>query len=118
MSYSPAPGPEPAPPPEAWNEELVAELPGKLVLVGITHLNPDGSLEKHEQFFGYVLEAAQQRGIQLRLEGSNGGKAYWLPPDTRAFQIAPLGQYRLRSTGEVVNDPDYTCTWTLRAPKQ
>ncbi len=118
MPGSPAPGQNPAPPLDVWNEELVAELPGKLVLVGITRLNPDGSLERHEQFFGYVLEAVQRRGIQLRLEGSNAGKEYWLPPDTRAFHAAPLGQYRLKSTGEVVNDPDYTCTWTRRAPKQ
>jgi hypothetical protein len=40
----------------------------------------------------------------------------WLPPDTRAFQKASPGEYRLKSTGEVVADPDYTAMWTLRSP--
>lgn len=106
------------PPKESWDAELASNLEGKLVLVGITRLNADGSTESHQQFYGYVLEAVRGRGIHLRLEGTEAGKSYWLPPDTRAFHPAPLGQYRLKSTGEVVNDPDYTCMWTAKAPLQ
>jgi len=40
----------------------------------------------------------------------------WLPPDLRAFQDAPPGEYRLRSTGEVVVDPDFISSWTINRP--
>jgi hypothetical protein len=107
-----------APPPDVWDGEIAADLPGSLVLAGVTYLHPDGSLDHQKQIFGYVLEADRQRGIQLRLEGAEAGKVHWLPPDTRPFRRARQGQYRLRSTGEAVNDPDYTCAWTVHAPKQ
>jgi hypothetical protein len=34
----------------------------------------------------------------------------------RAFQPAPPGEYRLKSTGEIVVDPDLLSTWTIRRP--
>jgi len=109
---------ESSPPADAWDDNLAAELPGCLVLVGFTYLHPDGSLNYHKQIFGYVLEADRNRGIQLRLEGQEAGTTYWLPPDTRSFKRAPEGEYRLRSTGEIINDPDYTSGWTVRTRRQ
>jgi hypothetical protein len=107
-----------APPPEAWDEDIARELVGCLVLVGITYQFPDGSLSEQRQLFGYVRDADPEHGIELRLEGRHAGKTYRLPPDTRPLRAAPAGQYRLRSTGEFVSDPDYTCAWTIDAPKQ
>jgi len=110
--------PQAAPPPEAWDDEAAAELVGCLVLAGITYRYPDGSLGEQQQLFGYVVAADRQHGIELRLIGNYAGKKYRLPPDTRSFRRAPAGQYRLKSTGEVVSDPDYTCAWTIEAPLQ
>jgi len=39
-----------------------------------------------------------------------------LPPEPEAYEPAPPGEYRLRSTGEVVVDPDYLTTWTVGSP--
>ncbi|MFX0060574.1 MAG: hypothetical protein ACFFC7_00125 [Candidatus Hermodarchaeota archaeon] len=39
-----------------------------------------------------------------------------LPPDLSAFQKAEPGDYRLRSTGEVVINPDFTVLWTVQPP--
>ena len=47
-------------------------------------------------------------GIQLELAD---GSVYWLPPDTQSTYPAPPGSYRLRSTGEIVENPDYLSTW-------
>jgi hypothetical protein len=57
-----------------------------------------------------------EAGIMLRLSGSRSGDVYTLPPDLRAFFPAPPGSYRLRETGEVVVDPDYTATWNITPP--
>ena len=107
-----------APPSDKWDENFAQDLVGCLVLVGITYRFPDGSLSEQRQLFGYVRGADRERGIELRLEGRYAGKTYRLPPDTTALRPAPAGQYRLKSTGDVVNDPDYTCAWTLEAPTQ
>ncbi len=106
------------PPPEAWNDEVARELVGCLVLVGITYQYPDGSLGEQQQLFGRVVAADRGSGIELRLAGNYAGKTYRLPPDTRVFRQVPAGQYRLRATGEIVNNPDYTCAWTIEAPRQ
>jgi len=107
---------EGAPP---FDEELAASILGKYVLVGLTYVDENGELITQQQFHGDVIDADATRGFCLKLRGRRQGEIYWLPPDTRAFREASPGEYRLRSTAEVVLNPDYTCTWTFeRQPKQ
>jgi hypothetical protein len=64
---------------------------------------------------GRLIHVDAVRGLQLELPD---GSHEWLPPDVRPLEEAPRGEYRLRSTGDLVEDPDYVCTWTLtRAPR-
>lgn len=93
-----------------WDHAQAAKLLGSTVLVGLTFEEPAG--QRQEQFFGTVMSADPHEGITLRLEGSRSGEFYTLPPDVRSFSPARPGECRLRSTGEVVVDPDYTTTWT------
>jgi len=100
--------------PSPWNATLAATLPGKLLLVGLTYLDADGALIDKQQFFGRVMTATPRAGILLLLEGRRGGERYALPPDTRSFRRAKPGEYRLQATGEVVINPDYTVTFSIR----
>ncbi len=100
----------------AWDEEMSTDLVGSSVLVGITYLHADGSLESQVQMFGTIASAHPRDGIMISLQGDRAGETYWLPPDLRGFEPAPPGSYRLRSTGETVEDPDYTSTWTITRP--
>ena len=65
-------------------------------------------------------------GGPSRTEGLNDGLAaagitmrfpdesvYRLPPELRGIQPAPPGVYRLRSTGEELENPDFLYTWTI-----
>jgi hypothetical protein len=62
-----------------------------------------------------LIQVDPIRGLELEL--ANGDRE-WLPPDVRPLEESPPGEYRLRSTGQVVEDPDYLCTWTItRNPK-
>lgn len=99
----------------AWDHALAEKLRGSTILVGLTFNGPDGPQQK--QFYGTVMSAEPNDGITLRLEGSRAGEVYTLPPDLRAFFPAQPGEYRLRETGEVVIDPDYTTTWTSTPPR-
>ena len=94
----------------AWDEERAKTLAGALVLIGLTRSGPDG--EHLEQMFGTVVSARPQ-GIEVALGGTRAGKVFRLPPDLTAFHPASPGEYRLRSTGEVVTDPAFTTTWVI-----
>jgi hypothetical protein len=97
-----------------WDEALAKKLPGKRVLVGLTYFGTDGLLITQQEFFGLVQTVDQQRGILLKLEGQRTGEQYNLPPDMRGIFQASPGQYKLRTTGEMVTDPDFTATFSFR----
>jgi hypothetical protein len=96
-----------------WDETIATDVVGKVVLVGLTYLEADGKLIEQQQFFGTVESADSRKGILLSLKGQRAGEQYNLPPDTRAIEIASAGEYRLRATGEVVTDPDYTAMFSI-----
>jgi hypothetical protein len=83
------------------------------VLVGLTFYHSDSSIERQEQLFGSVQSARERDGALLNLKGARSGSEYNLPPDFRSFLKASPGQYRLRSTNEVVTDPDFTVTFSV-----
>ena len=92
-----------------------ASLIGKRVLIGITYEDRRGERTRTEQVFGTVA-SADPDGIRVALDGARRGETKWLPPCTGAFRAAPRGEYRLRSTGEIVVDPDFTPQWTVKQP--
>lgn len=98
----------------AWDVQRAESLDGATVLVGITFVSPEG--DEQSQFYGTVMDVSPVDGITLRLEGQRSGETYTLPPDLDAFEPAAPGEYRLRSTGEVLIDPDFTTSWTINAP--
>jgi hypothetical protein len=107
--------PEELPPP--WNQDEADALVGKYVLVGITWLAADGETVKNQgQYHGRIVSADASNGFQIECEGAFAGKTMGLPPDLRAFGPADPGEYRLRSTGEVVQDPDLLASWSVKEP--
>lgn len=87
------------------------ELLGKRVLVGITRVDQNDEVVSREELHGRVTEIGNS--IHVRL---SSGEDYKLPPDTNAFYPAAPGEYRLRTTGEVVVDPDFLSIWTIHPP--
>lgn len=100
-----------------WDESIASKLMGKLMLIGLTYQDSENRPLRQEQFFGRVISVGRTVGIGLLLEGSRTGEHFDLPPDTRSIQQASPGAYRLRSTGEVVTDPDYTVTYLIQTPE-
>ena len=96
-----------------WDEAIAGSLVGKVMLAGLTYLEGDGELIEQQQFFGTVVSADSRRGILLSLKGQRAGEQFKLPPDTRAIETAAAGEYRLRATGEVVIDPDFTAMFSI-----
>jgi hypothetical protein len=88
-------------------------LVGKRVLVGLTYLDKDGEVADQVQFHGVVVaEGGPDEPIEL--QRADTGELFTLPPQ---LEPAEPGEYRLRSTGETVVDPDFLATWTITPPE-
>jgi hypothetical protein len=97
------------------DQGLAASYIGKHLLVGITYLDHKGNFIEQKQFHGNIVRINEPEGIVIKLHDSD--QEYKLPPDLNALQAAPKGEYRLRSTGEIIFDPDLLTTWTLNKSK-
>jgi hypothetical protein len=85
---------------------------GKHLLVGITYLDHKEKVIEKRQFHGKITRITE-RGIFVM---QANGEEFSLPPDIRSLKPAKPGTYRLRSTGEVVENPDFISTWTRKEP--
>lgn len=93
-----------------FSDEDVRNVIGKRVLVGVTYRTMDDEVASIEQFHGIVGRVSRSEGLLLRLPA--GGERI-IPPDLSRLEPAAPGEYRLKTTGEVVLDPDFTAMWTV-----
>src|ERR1700744_880377 len=96
---------DPAGKPE-WDQAAADLLIGQYVLVGITSVAANGTVTSQEQLHGRGMKAEQNVGFPTSCEGARAGESCMLPPDPKSFHPAGPGRYTLRSTGEVVDNPD------------
>lgn len=91
-----------------------SDLVGKTILIGLTYYTADNEFIEQKQYWGTVIESNENRILVKLMDG----EILKLPPDLSSAKIAPPGEYRLRSTGEVVVDPDYLTTWNVHRAKE
>ena len=90
----------------------LSQLIGKTLLVGITYLDSDGRVDRQIQFAGIVVAVEPLVTIERGTE-----KPFTLPPAVdNFFEVGTPATYHLRSTGEVVVDPDFVTTWEVHSP--
>jgi len=97
-----------------FDQDFAAGFVGKYLLVGITELGLDGTVARQEQLHG-VIVAATAHGIDIALRGVHEGVTWRMPPMLEELSPARPGLYRLRSTGEAVEDPDFVFSLTVHA---
>ena len=90
-------------------EITLDELVGKLLLVGITYYTNSNEFIEQKQFYGTVIEANEST---ICIEQPDGTE-FTLPSDLSSTKRARPGEYKLRSTGETVTNPDFFATWNL-----
>ncbi len=79
----------------------------------MTYVNEAGIELERVQVHGPVVRADQEGII---LAAVPDGSEFWLPPDLSAFRKATPGTYALKSSHDVVVDPDLLCTWRVTRP--
>jgi len=111
LPWTLAAGDQSAPP---WNDEIAQIILGRRVIVNITYLEPDWKTEKSSaQFHGLITDVSREAGITVACEGIWAGHNMRLPPILANFAPAEPGIYQLGSTGEEIEDPDLTSSWSV-----
>ena len=105
------------PPDSRFDADLAEGYVGKYLLVGITHTTQEGDVLSQVQLHG-VIKSITAEGIDVELRGVNEGKNWRMPPFINELSPARPGVYQLRSTGESVEDPDFTFTMAVRKPSR
>ncbi len=93
------------------DEQKVVHMINKHIIIGITIKDSDGMLLEQKQMHGDIIRINDNEGIVIRL--NNSETEYKLPPNLDSIQVAPEGEYRFRSTCEIVVNPDYMTSWTI-----
>jgi len=89
---------------------------GKYILIGVTYMNSAGQVEDSVQMHG-VVESASRDGIKVSLKGERDGQSWTMPADPSAISPAQPGRYQLPETGEIIENPDFICTWMVQKPQ-
>ena len=100
-------------PVSGFDEDFAQGFIGKTLLVGITHVSALGEVAHQSQLHG-VIAAATAAGIDGELRGGNEGKGWRMAPFLDELEPAKPGTYRLRSTGETLENPDFVFSLTIR----
>ncbi len=85
-------------------------LKGKIFIVGISFINKEGELIEQYQTYGSVLELTSDGFIKLL---RNDKSVFQLPYYNEAIESGQKEAYKLTSTNEVINDPDFIMTWEI-----
>lgn len=76
---------------------------GKRLLFGITYVDQENNMLEQKQGCGEIIEITSEL---LKIKLNSTGEIFTLPPFANELEIALPGEYKLRSTGEVVVNPD------------
>lgn len=97
---------------EDFDEDFADGFIGKYLLVGITRTGNKGKVLTQQQLHGVIVTATAEC-IEIELGGVHEGETWRMPPILEKFSPAKRGKYELKTTGEVVEDPDFTFTLTM-----
>lgn len=97
-------------PDSSYNAERLPTLLGRSLLIGITVVTHEGEPVERQQLFGRIRGIERPFGLVVEL---SDGRLLDLPPTFSLLEEARPGEYRLRSSNIVVEDPDLVSVLTL-----
>jgi hypothetical protein len=95
-----------------WSNAKKA-LVGKSTLIELKHVDALGKDMGLEHAWGIIESVDRKDGILIELLGVRAGQKMALPAEIETFQVARPGLYRLETTGEEIESPDYYSVWTI-----
>nr|WP_294858981.1 hypothetical protein [uncultured Fluviicola sp.] len=97
-----------------WRE-LRNHLKGKVFLIGLTFVDQDGKVMEVYQTHGTVSKLTVDGFFKIRREDNS---IFTMPYDKDTIKAAKEGEYREKSTGEIIKNPDFIMTWEIKTTSQ
>ncbi len=94
--------------------EKAKEMLNKKVLVNARIIDKDNKLIRKDEYIAIIMSVDEKKGIFLK---APNGKINWFPPNTKAFNNAPIGNYKNSKTGETIEKPDYILNFEMKIEK-
>ncbi|MRM85857.1 hypothetical protein D1Z98_06975 [Riemerella anatipestifer] len=91
-------------------EEFKENLKNKTFLIGITFVDENGDIIDEYQTSGKVLELTDNGILKLKRENEN---FFQIPYDNDSIFAAQKGEYKEKSSGKIIVDPDFITQWTV-----
>ncbi len=85
---------------------------GKHILIGLNYIDHGDKLVERQQINGFIVRINEKEGVVIRLY--NEQEEIKLPIDFSGFEKAPVGVYHLEPSGEIIHNPDFLATWTIK----
>lgn len=93
-----------------WRE-LRNHLKGKVFLVGLTFVDQEGKVMEVYQTHGTVSKLTVDGFFKIRREDNS---IFTIPYNKDTIKAAKEGEYREKSTGEIIKNPDFIMTWEVK----
>jgi len=87
-------------------------LKGKLFLIGLTFVDKNGKIIERYQTHGTVKRLTNDGIFKIRRDDHS---IFQIPYDKNTIRLAKDGQYREKTSGEIVDHPDFIMTWEITA---
>lgn len=93
-----------------WRQ-LRSYLKGKMFLIGLTFIDQEGEIIEQYQTHGTVLRLTVDGFFKIQREDNS---VFQIPYDKDTIKIAKEGEYREKTTGEIIKNPDFIMTWKVK----
>ena len=93
-----------------WRE-LRNHLKGKTFLIGLTFIDADGQVIEKYQTHGTALKLTVDGFFKIKREDKS---IFTIPYARDTIKAAKEGEYREKTTGEIIKNPDLIMTWEIK----
>ncbi len=91
-------------------DELKEYLKEKVFLIGLSFVDKNGNLVDQYQTHGTIIELTDDGLFKIKREDNS---IFQMPYDKNTIKKADKGEYREKSTGQIIINPDYIMTWEI-----
>lgn len=96
-----------------WNQ-FKRYLKGKVFLIGLTFIDPEGKVIERYQTHGKVKRLTNDGIFKIERDDHS---IFQIPYDRDTIKLAKEGQYREKASGEIIDHADYIMTWEIVTDK-
>ncbi|WP_430405988.1 hypothetical protein [Fluviicola sp.] len=93
-----------------WRE-LRNHLKGKVFLIGLTFVDQEGKVMEVYQTHGTVSKLTVDGFFKIRRADNS---IFTIPYNRDTIKAAKEGEYREKTTGEIIKNPDFIMTWEVK----